>query len=138
LKAGIVISALVGLTATKVLTEKRQMFFREAASGYNLNAYYVAVNIMATTEHSLQVLVGAYFAIWIRNPLASAASFIVHFVLLGWIVVSWSLLIPMVTPPETVMIVGAFLFVFCALMFSGAFPPILYHRKYFCFYQVTH
>lgn len=33
LKAGIVICALVGLTATKVLTEKRLMFFRESASG---------------------------------------------------------------------------------------------------------
>ena len=104
--------------------------FFKAASGYDLNAYYVAVNIMATTEHTIQVLIAAFFAIWIRNPLASSASFVVHFVLLAWVVVSWSLLIPMVTPPESVMIVGAFFFVFCGLMFSGAFPPILYYQIY--------
>lgn len=99
-------------------------------TGYNLDAYYLAVNIMATTEHTIQVLIACFFAIWIRNPLASSASFIVHFVLLAWVVVSWSLLIPMVTPPESVMIVGAFFFVFCGLMFSGAFPPILYYQIY--------
>jgi energy-coupling factor transporter ATP-binding protein EcfA2 len=37
LKVGIILSTLMGLTATKVLTSKRLEFFREAGSGYNIN-----------------------------------------------------------------------------------------------------
>merc|ERR1712176_729059 len=48
LKLGVIIPVLLGLSASKVLTEKRVERFRESASGYNLNAYYLAVNITAT------------------------------------------------------------------------------------------
>jgi hypothetical protein len=130
LKVGIIICALLGLTATKVLTEKRLQFFREAGSGYNLNSYFAAINIVATLEHTGQVMIAAFFAFWIRNPLASAGSFFMHFFLLAWIVVSWALLIPMVIPPDSVVLVAGFFFIFCGLMFSGAFPPVIYKCEF--------
>jgi hypothetical protein len=131
LKIGIIISVLLGLTAMRIVTDKRLQFFREAGSGYNLNAYFFAVNIMATLEHSVQVLIAAFFAFWIRNPLASAGSFFVHFFLLAWVTVSWALFIPMVVSPDSVVLVAGFFFTFCGLMFSGAFPPIIYRCEYF-------
>jgi hypothetical protein len=131
LKVGIIISVLLGLTAMRILTKKRLQFFREAGSGYNLNAYFFAVNIVATLEHSVQVLIAAAFAFWIRNPLASAASFFVHFFLLAWVTVSWALFIPMVVSPDSVVLMAGCFFSFCGLMFSGAFPPIVYKCKYF-------
>jgi hypothetical protein len=131
LKVGIIISVLLGLTAMRIVTKKRLQFFREAGSGYNLNAYFVAVNIMATLEHSVQVMIAASFAFWIRNPLASPGSFFVHFLTLAWVSVSWSLFIPMVVSPDSVVLVAGFFFSFFGLMFSGAFPPIIYRCKQF-------
>lgn len=130
LKIGIIISVLLGLTAMQIITKKQLQFFREAANGYDLNAYFVAVNIVATLEHSAQVFVAAFFAYWIRNPLASAISFFVHFFLLAWVTVSWALFIPMVVSADNVVLVAGFFFIFCGLMFSGAFPPILYQSIY--------
>jgi hypothetical protein len=125
------LATLLGLTAMRILTKKRSQFFREIESGYNLNASFVAVNIMVTLEHFAQLLIAAAFAFWIRNPLASPGSFSVHFLLLAWVSLSWALFIPMVVSPDSVVLVAGFFFAFCGLMFSGAFPPIVYKCKYF-------
>jgi len=130
LKVGIILSVLLGLTATKIVTSKRLEFFREAGSGYNLNAYFCAISILSTIEHSIQVVISAFFASWIRNPVASNVSYYIHFLLLAWITVGWALLIPMVFPSDTVTLVAGFFFAFCGLMFSGAFAPIQYHQIY--------
>jgi hypothetical protein len=130
LKVGIILCVLLGLTGTKIVTSKRLEFFRESGSGYNLNAYFFAVSILSTFEHSVQVVMAAFFASWIRNPIASSASYYVHFLLLAWITVAWALLIPMVFPADSVTLVAGFFFAFCGLMFSGAFPPIQYNEIY--------
>jgi hypothetical protein len=126
LKVGIILSVLLGLTATKIVTSKRLEFFREAASGYNLNAYFGAISILSTLEHSVQAIVAAFFASWIRNPVASKASYYTHFLLLAWVTVAWALLIPMLVPADNVTLIAGFFFSFCGLMFSGAFAPITY------------
>ena len=64
LKVGIISAVLIGLQATKIVTSKRIEFFREASSGYNINAYFVAVNIVASVEHSVQAVIVAFFAVW--------------------------------------------------------------------------
>lgn len=130
LKVGIILSTLMGLTATRVLTSKRLEFFRESGSGYDINAYFAAINVVSTVEHTTQITIASFLAYWIRNPLASAASFFVHFFLLAWIVVGWALLIPMIVPQDSVVLVAGFFFAFCGLMFSGAFPPIVYSDIY--------
>jgi ABC-type multidrug transport system ATPase subunit len=130
LKVGIILSVLLGLTATKIVTSKRLEFFREAGSGYNLNAYFWAISILSTIEHSVQVVIAAFFASWIRNPIGSNTSYYIHFLLLAWVTVSWALFIPMVFPADNVTLVAGFFFAFCGLMFSGAFAPIQYHQIY--------
>jgi putative exporter of polyketide antibiotics len=73
--------------------------------------------------------------VWIRNPVANGFSYFVHFLLLSYICVSWALLVPMVVPPENVVLVIGFFVAFFGLLFSGAFPPIMYpgmSRKSLC------
>mmetsp|Transcript_10771 Transcript_10771/g.22367 ORF Transcript_10771/g.22367 Transcript_10771/m.22367 type:complete len:602 (-) Transcript_10771:246-2051(-) len=130
MKVGIILCIIVGLTATSTLMSKRQEFFREAGSGYNLDAYFFAINLLSTIEHSIQVLIAAVFALWIREPIASHASFYIHFLLLAWLTVAWSMLIPMVCPPDSVILISGFFFTFCGLIFSGAFSPFGYREIY--------
>ena len=129
LKVGIILAVLVGLKATQIVTDKRIEFFREAGSGYDINAYYIAINIVASLEHSIQVFIGAYFAFWIRNPIVVWYSFFIHFLLLTWLCVSWALFLPMIVPQENVTLVVGFFFAFCGLLFSGALPPVTYQGK---------
>ena len=49
-KLSLVLSLLVALSATKALTAKRVEFFREASSGYDITAYFLAVNVFTTLE----------------------------------------------------------------------------------------
>jgi hypothetical protein len=130
LKVGIITAVLMGLQSTKVLTNKRIEFFREASSGYNINAYFVAINITATLEHSTQALIIAFFAAWLREPIANWWSFFIHFIMLTWICISWGFLIPMVFPPDNVVIIIGFFMAFCGLLISGALPPVGYKEIY--------
>ena len=70
-QCGVVVAVLIGLTATKIITEKRNEFFREAGSGYNINAHFCAINVIATLEHGLQVMLASMFALWLRNSVSS-------------------------------------------------------------------
>jgi hypothetical protein len=120
----------MGLQATRILTDKRLEFFREASSGYNINAYFVAVNIVATIEHSVQIMMVAFIAAWLRDPIANWWSYFVHFLLLAWICVSWALFFPMFVPPDNVTVVVGFFMAFCGLLISGAFPPTTWEVIY--------
>ena len=84
-------------------------------------------------EHSAQALISAFFAYWIRNPISYWYSYFVHLLLLTWVCVSWGLLIPMIVALESVTIVTGFFFAFCGLLFSGAFPPVLYKSELLSF-----
>jgi uncharacterized membrane protein YciS (DUF1049 family) len=121
---------LIGLQATRILTDKRLEFFREASSGYDINAYYVAVNIVATIEHTVQIGIVAFLAAWLRNPVSSWWSYYVHFVVMTWICVSWALFFPMWVPAENVTVVTGFFMAFCGLLISGALAPVTWDVIY--------
>ena len=121
---------MIGLQATKILTSKRIEFFREASSGFNINAYYAAVNIVATIETTIQIFLATCFTVWIRDPIANWISLFIHFVLLVWVCVSWALLVPMIVPPDNVTVVIGFFMAFCGLLISGTFPPMTYDVIY--------
>jgi len=84
---------------------------------------------MATIEHSIQILLAALFALWIRNSLAAWYSFFVAFLLLGWITVSWALFFPMFVPPDNVILVTGFYMALFSLLFSGGVAPLTYKGK---------
>lgn len=126
IKMGVILTVLIGLTALKIITSKRKEFFRESGSGYNVNAYTCAINIMATLETSIQVTIAAMFALWLRSSLSTWQNFFVNFLALGWLATSWALLFPLLVPPENVYTVTGFYFVLFSLLFSGGIAPVMY------------
>lgn len=132
LKVGIIVAVLTGLQATRITTSKQTEFFREASTN-NMNAYYVAINIVSTVEHSIQIILASFVAFWLRNPWQSWIAYYTHFLLLTWISVSWALFLPQAVPPDNVIVVIGFFFAFCGLLLGGAFPPLTYKSKFFSF-----
>lgn len=130
LKVGVILAVIVGLTATRMVTSKRVEFFREAGSGYDVNAYFLAVNVMTTVEHSIQLLLVGLAAYWLRDSIVGRASYYVSFLMLAWLTVSWSLLLAVVVPPENIFSIVGFFMALTGMLFSGASPPILYSDIY--------
>jgi hypothetical protein len=85
---GVITAVLLSLMASKAITQYRHEFFREAGSGYSINAYFLAVNITSFLEHSTQMVVAALSAFWFRDSIASFVSYLVHFLALSWTCVS--------------------------------------------------
>lgn len=129
MKAGVIAAVLIGLTATKSITDKRLEFFREAASGYDVNAYFLAVNIVATLEHFVQAIVASLAAYWIRDSLAGLGNYFMAFLMLTWLCVSWALLFPLVVAPKNVVVVTGFFMAFFGILFSGGLAPVTYDGK---------
>jgi hypothetical protein len=125
----VLIAVMIGLTATKTITSKRKEFFREAASGYSTNAYFLAVQVIATIEHTVQVVLCALCAIWLRCSLSHWSSWMIAFVLCGWIAVSWALVFPFIFPAENVVLVTGFYIVVFSLLFSGGVAPVTFGGK---------
>ena len=125
-----ILAVIVGLTATKPLTEKRIEFFREAGSGYDVNAYFLAINIVTTIEHSAQLLMVGASAYWIRDAISGRASYYVSFLMLAWLTVSWALFLAVIIPRGLIFTVVGFFMAFSGLLFSGASPPLLYENIY--------
>ena len=65
---GLIVSVLIGLNATKVITDKTLMFFREAQSGISVTAFYIAATITATFEQGFSAFVGSVLAFLILTP----------------------------------------------------------------------
>ena len=136
MKLGVVTAVLLGLTATKAITGKRLEFFRESGSGYNVNAYFASVNIIGLFEHSFQMIIAGAAAFWLRNSIAYWYGYIYNFLVVMWLTVSWSLLIPLVVPPDNVTLVAGLFTAFFSLLFSGGLPPIEYTGEWIACFEV--
>lgn len=122
-KASIIVCVLLGISTAKVLTEKRLEMFREAGSGYDLNAYYLSVQITSTIEHLTEILFIGAIASWMRYTAGSPWCSLLNYVMLGWVVTSWSLLFPLFVPPKSVVLVISFFNLFFGILFSGTTSP---------------
>lgn len=112
-KCGLISSILVGLVATKDFSGKRLEFFREAGSGFNINAYFLAVNVTSTIEHSIQIFLAGGIAFWIRGSMGPWGVNFVNFLLVGWLAVSWAYIFSILLPPSVVVVsTGFFLSIF--------------------------
>lgn len=130
IKVGVIAGVLIGLLSSRVFADKQHEFFREAGSGYDVNAYYVAINIVATFEHTLQVLLAGFASYWLRNSYSTAVATLVNFFLLSWLCVSWGLLLAVITPKDNLTVVVGFFMAFFGMLFSGAMEPVLYSTLY--------
>jgi hypothetical protein len=126
MKLGVIASVLLALTATRAITAKRLEFFRESASGYNVNAYFAAINITGFFEYSFQMIIAGGAAFWLRNSISIWFGYVYNFLIIMWLTVSWSLLLPLVVPGNNVVLAAGFFTAFFSLLFSGGLPPIEY------------
>ena len=120
-KVSVIIAVLTTLSTAKVLADKRLEFFREAASGYNINAYFLGVVVFITFEVTVKMIITSLFSFALRGSATNAGSTVLHFILLGWIASAWGFLFPLIVPPESIVLVAAFFTVFGCLLLSG-FP----------------
>ncbi len=68
LMASVILSVLVGLSATKIITEKQLQFFRETQSGVSATPYYLAANITSTVEQGSIAILASIIAYLIMRP----------------------------------------------------------------------
>jgi len=128
-KVSVIVCVLTALASTKALTEKRVEFFREASSGLNVNAYYLAVNIFDALEVTTKMVIIALFTVALRNTVASDGAMIVHFIMLGWTSASWGLIFPLFVPPKSVVLVTAFFTIFTSLLLAGVPGTAIDYQK---------
>ena len=69
--AAVILSVLVGLSATKIITEKQLQFFREAQGGVSATAYYLAASITSTVEQGSVAILASVIAYLVLNPAVS-------------------------------------------------------------------
>jgi len=130
-KTSTIICVLTALSSIKALMQKRVEFFREAGSGCDVNAYYLAVNIFDTIKVSFKMILVAVITVTFRNTAASQVAMGLQFILLGWIASSWGLVFPLCINPTNVVMVTGFFSMFTALLLSGApSTPVEYEAMY--------
>jgi len=130
LKIAVIVSVLVGLSATKAIGDKKMTAIREASSGYNLNSYFIAVNISSTIEHSIQMALAGLVCAFVRGTVSSWFGVMCNFIMLGWISVSWAFLFSVVVPLKNLVVVVGFYMAFFGLLAGGGIPPIEYKEIY--------
>lgn len=118
-RVSVIIAVLTTLSTAKVLTDKRVEFFREAASGYNINAYLLAVMIFVCVEVTVKMIYCSLFTYALRGSAASLGNMVVQFILLGWVSSAWGFVFPLVVSRESIVLVSAFFTVFSCVLLSG-------------------
>ena len=99
---GLIMSVLVGLNATKVVTNNKLEFFRECQSGSNVSAFYIAASVTATVEQGLIAIVGAMIAYLVTNPSSSFLVYFTFFFINSWLSVAWAHLLAIIVPFQSV------------------------------------
>jgi len=97
----------------------------------DINAYFLALNITSTIEHFVQVIAASFCTCWIRGSLISRwYAYQIHFLMLMWLLVSWTLFIPLVVPQSSVTMLVGFFIVLFGMLFSGVLIPFMTEQLY--------
>lgn len=121
----VTVSLLTALSSAKVLSDKRNEFFREAASGFSINAYFLAINLFTTFEVTIRMVVISAFVFALRNTASNSGAMILQFVLCGWISSAWGFLYALIVPPSIVVLVATCLTLFAAFCLGGVSGAII-------------
>ncbi|KAL7544721.1 hypothetical protein ACHAWF_008084 [Thalassiosira exigua] len=127
---GLIMSVLIALPATKIITDKKLEFYREAQSGISATAFYVAAVITTTIEQGIAAIVGSLFAFLVLIPSCTYTGFLANFIMLSWLTVSWALLIAVTVPLDSVKTVCGFFMAFFGLLFCGKVAPGEFNKIY--------
>ena len=118
---GLATAWLICLNTSTILSSKKLELNREAGSGYDLNAFYLSLNITSSIEVLVQVVLIAFLC-WLLR-MSATSDIVVNFILLGWIASAWALLYPIFIPTKNVTIVITVAVFFFGLMFGTQVPP---------------
>lgn len=129
MKVGVISGVLLGLSAAKGYTDKRLEFFREAGSGYDVDAYYLALHITTLMEQLVMMFCTSVVVLWSRNTASNGISFILNFFFLDWVVTAWGLFFPIFVQPNSVIVVTGIFLAFFGMQFSGMVDPLLFVGK---------
>lgn len=88
------------------------------------------MNLTSTLEHFVQMSLAAGCAYWLRDSMTTWYTYQVQFIMLMWLVVSWSMFLPLLVPPNNVVLVVGFFMAFFGLLFSGGIDPVVYRDVY--------
>jgi len=121
LMMGLATAWLICLNTSTVLSSKKLELNREAGSGYNLNAFYLSLNITSSIEVLVQIVLISFLC-WLLR-MSATSDIVVNFILLGWIASAWALLYPIIIPTKNVTIVITVAVFFFGLMFGTQVPP---------------
>lgn len=130
MEIGVILVVLISLSVVKVLSDKRNEFFREASSGYDINAYFIAMNFTLTLELTIQMLMASGLAYGLRSSFTEFAVFFINFTLLAWVSASWAFFFFPFVPQANIVVVVGFTVTFTSLLFSGAISPFTYEEVY--------
>ncbi|KAL7493376.1 hypothetical protein ACHAWT_002526 [Skeletonema menzelii] len=130
LMVAIIMTVLIGISATKLITEKQLQFFRESQSGVSVTAYYLAASITSTVEQGSVAILASVIAYLSMLPGTSILVYIWNFFMISWLSVSWALFLSLIVPPSAVTtVVGAWM-AFFGLLFCGLLPPGYFNTLY--------
>ena len=120
-QVSVVLVLCVVLSTALVFSEKRNQFFREAASGYDINAYFLAFNCFEMVWVCIKMILASFCCHWIRNSTSQQGALALEFVLLGWISSGWGFVFPLIpmVPTKFVLVSAAIFTSFSSLMLSG-------------------
>jgi len=129
---GVIASVLIGLNSTKIITDKKLEFYREAQSGVSVTAFYIAANITSTIEQGIVAVAGAALSYSVANPSSTFTVYLWNYFMLSWLSVAWGHFFSIIVPQGSVTIVVAFYNAAIGLLFCGALGPgtflNLYHN----------
>lgn len=127
---GIIMSVLIALNASKIITDKRQEFFREAQSGVSVSSYYLAAVISSTVEQGLVAVISSIIAYLVLTPSPSYLVYLWNFWMISWLSTSWALLLAILVPLDSVSTFVSFFMAFFGLLFCGKVSPGTYTNLY--------
>ena len=127
---GVVTVVLVALSISRSIVDKRSEFYREASSGYDINAYMLALNFSTTVELTCVMTLAAFLSFILRSSLTNFFAYFINFFLLGWISSSWVFFLYPIVPSKNLALTVGFWVTFASLLFSGGLDPISYEEVY--------
>lgn len=130
LKISILSGTLVALAASKSMSDKKDVVYREIDSGYNISSYFLALSTFSIIEHGSQLILASISTYWIRVPLQSSAPYILSFFMLHWGMVSWGHLLAIIIPRENLIVTAATYILSTGLLTSGIAEPITMQDVY--------
>ena len=69
LQVGLINSMVIAITASKAITSKKLQFYREAASNYNILAFFIAIAVVSMLEITIFMFACSLVVLFFRSSI---------------------------------------------------------------------